>query len=283
MKRLLVFPLLFFLFVAVTLFAAEVVQKEPEVTDLRQAFISGTLVVRGDGAAQESGEMTEAQKKILALRSAKIVALRDAVEMINGIRVSGETTVVNAASQSDIIHTAVRGLIRGAQVIKETYDPVSGAAVVFVSVPLTGPHSITGQILPQMGPILPQKNMEYRPESAATVSGGYDGLIVDCRDVSFKPALVNRIVAKDGAVIYDPSRLPKNVLVEKGAAGYTDGVGKARALLAAMGSKNPLEVKAAGVINSTDAEVAPEDASSIFSSNQDNNYLQAARVIFVLR
>lgn len=282
MKRLLVLPVLIVLFLAGALFAEEAAQKEPEATDLRQAFISGALVVKGEGAAPQ-GDLTDAQKRVLALRSAKVVALREATEIINGVRVTGETTVVNAASQSDIIRTAVRGIVKGSQVIKETYDPISGTAVVFVSIPLAGPNGLVGQLVPQMGSILPGKNPEYRPESDAVLARGYDGLIVDCGDLPFKPALINRILTKDGEVIYDPSALPQNVLVEKGAAGYTNDVEKARALLADQGSKNPLVVRAAGIVKSTDAEVAPEDARIIFGSNQDNNYLQAAKVIFVLK
>lgn len=107
--------------------------------------------------------------------------------------------------------------------------------------------------------------------------------MVDCGDLPFNPALINRILTKDGELIYDPSALPQNVLVEKGPAGYTNEVEKARALLSAQGSKNPLVVRAAGVVKSTDAEVAPEDARIIFGSNQDNSYLQAAKVVFVMK
>lgn len=282
MKRILVLPVLIVLLLAGWLFAEEA-QKEPGTTDLRQAFISGALVAKGEGAAPVGGDLTDSQKRILALRSAKVVALREATEIVNGVRVNGETTVVNAAAQSDIIRTAVRGIIKGARVIKETYDPVSGTGVVFVSIPLTGLDGLTGQLVPQMGSILSGKNPEYRPQDDAILARNYDGLIVDCGDLPFKPALINRILTKDGELIYDPSTLPQNVLVEKGPAGYTNDVGKARVLLAAKGSKNPLVVRAVGVVKSTDAEVAPEDARIIFGSNQDNSYLQAAKVIFVLK
>ncbi len=279
MKRSLVLPFIIVTLLAGVLFA-EGEQKERETADLKQAFISGALVAKGEGAAPTQADLTYSQKRILALRSAKVVALREAAEIINGVRVSGETKVANAAAESDTIRTAVRGIIRGGQVIKETYDPVSGTGVVFVSIPLNG---LAGQLVPQMGSILPATNPEYSPRGDAILAGTYDGLIVDSRDLPLKPALINRVITKDGELIYDPSALPQNVLVERGPAGYTNDIEKARAILAAWGSKNPLVVRAAGVVRSTDAEVAPVDARLIFGSNQDNKYLQAAKVVFVIK
>ncbi len=281
MKRNLFFALLVTLLFAGML-SAEMERKAPEVTDIRQAFITGSLIVKGEGSAPVDTTLGEAQKRILALRSAKVVALREAIEIINGVRVNGETTIVNAASQSDVIRAAVHGVVKGAEVINEAYDPVSGTAVVHISIPLTGPNGLVGALVPQVSSVLPRKNPAYRPADAL-FARTYDGLIVDCGEMPFKPALINRILTKDGEVIYDPSNLPKNVLEERGAAGYTNDLDKARALLAERGSKNPLIVRVSGIRNSTDAEVPPEDAKIIFGSNQDNNYLQAAKVVFVLK
>src|SRR5574337_282209 len=177
----------------------------------------------------------------MALRAAKVVALREVTEIVDGVSVNGETTVVNAAAESDVVRTTVQGIVRGAQVIREAYDPLSGMAVVYVSVPMTGPNGLIGQLLPQVIPLVPQQQMPlFLPPADAIQPKDYDGLILDVREKPFKPALINRILTKNGEVVYDPAKVAQEILVERGAAEYTNDVGKARALLSERGSSNPI-------------------------------------------
>jgi len=271
---------------------AEMQQGLPQVvTDPKQAFMTGSIVVKGEGAAPPNKTLTAAQKRIMALRAAKVIALREIAEIINGVAVSGDTRVLDAAVESDAIRASVDGIVKGAQVIKEVYDPLSEMAGVYVSVPLTGPNGIIAMLLPQVIPVMPLPQYQpYQPMAPVETTQqpqaqpkNYDGLILDVREKPFKPALINRVLAKNGEIIYDPTKVAQNILVERGAAEYTNDVGKARALLGERGSSNPLVVKAGGVVKSTDVELAPEDASAVFSSNQSNNFLEGAKVVFVLR
>lgn len=282
MRKLLLVPLMIFLFAASAW--AEMNQGLPQVvTDPRQAFVTGAIVVKGEGAAPTEKKLSAAQKRIMALRAAKVVALREIAEILDGVAISGETTVVNAAAESDSIRATVQGIVKGAQVIKEIYDPLSEMAVVYVTVPMTGPNGIMGQLLPQVIPLAPPAWPAYQQPLETVQPTNFDGLIIDAREKPFKPALINRIVTKNGENIYDPAKVAQDILVERGAAEYTNDIGKAKALLGERGSNNPLIVKAEGIVRSTDVEVAPEDASAIFSSNQSKNYLEGAKVVFVLR
>ncbi|MBI5827280.1 MAG: hypothetical protein HZB22_06100 [Deltaproteobacteria bacterium] len=292
MKKFLSFiPFVFVLLIS-GLVQAEMQQGMPQlVTDPRQAFMTGSIVVKGEGAAPPNKTLSAAQKRIMALRAAKVIALREIAEIINGVAVSGETRVADAAVESDAIRASVEGIVKGAQVIKEVYDPMSEMAGVYVSVPLTGPNGVIATLLPQVIPVMPLPQYQpYQPmppgeppQQAQAQPKNYDGLILDVREKPFKPALINRVLAKNGEIIYDPTKVAQNILVERGAAEYTNDVGKARALLGERGSSNPLVVKAGGVVKSTDVELAPEDASAVFSSNQSNNFLEGAKVVFVLR
>ncbi len=292
MKKFLSFiPFVLVLFLS-GLVRAEMQQGMPQlVTDPRQAFMTGSIVVKGEGAAPPNKTLTAAQKRIMALRAAKVIALREIAEIINGVAVSGETRVVDAAVESDAIRASVEGIVKGAQVIKEVYDPMSEMAGVYVSVPMTGPNGVFATLLPQVIPVLPPPQYQpYQPmvpveppQQMQAQARNYDGLILDVREKPFKPALINRVVTRNGEIIYDPTKVAQNILVERGAAEYTNDVGKARALLGERGSSNPLVVKAGGVVKSTDVELGPEDASTVFSSNQSNNFLEGAKVVFVLK
>ncbi len=283
MKKIAFIPMFIMLFAAVA--AAQMMAGAPQVTtDPKQAFISGSIIVKGEGAAPADKTLSTAQKRIMALRAAKVVALREIAEVIDGVAVNGDTTVQNAAVQSDTIRATVQGMVKGAQIVNEIYDPMSEMAVVYVSVPLRGPNGLMGQLVPQVIPLLPAQPAQFvQPPAAAPSQAGYDGLILDVREQPFRPALINRVLSKNGESVYDPTKVAQNILVERGAAEYTNDVGKAKALLGERGAANPLVVKASGLVKSTDIVVGPDEASAIFSSNQSGNYLESAKVVIVLK
>lgn len=259
------------------LFALQARAAEPtETIDPQDAFLSGAIVVKGEGSSTE-GSFTQAQKRIMALRAAKSVALREASEMLDGVTVFGETTVMNAATSSDVINTAAEGIVRGASVVKEEYDAATGMAVIYLSVPMREAEST---LMPALSGLLPEAP-QYQPRLSASTAR-YDGVIIDARGRGLKPALVNRILSRQGEVIYDPSKVSPKVLSISGAAAYTNDVAKAKALLAKRGALNPLVVRADGVSRSTDAELGPIEAGAVFYSNQMMKYLESAMVVFVL-
>jgi hypothetical protein len=62
-----------------------------------------------------------AQERPMALRAAKVVAQRNLLEVIKGVRVNSSTVVKNFIVESDVIRTQVEGMVQGAQVIKKEY------------------------------------------------------------------------------------------------------------------------------------------------------------------
>ena len=246
-----------------------------ETLDPKQAFMAGGVMVKGEGAAPDK-PISPAQKRMLALRAAKITALREVAEILNGVAVTGETTVKDAAASSDVVRTSVEGVVTGARVVKEVYDPAAAMAAVYVTLPLQG---IAGSLIPLLSGEVAMP--PFQPAGAASAMG-YDGLIIDARELEMKPALINRIITKGGEAIYDPSKVAREVIASRGAAGYTSGIDEAMSILAARGSKNPLVVKASGVVRGTDVELAPEEAVMVFSANQTGGFFEAARVVFVL-
>ncbi|MBI3398744.1 MAG: hypothetical protein HY026_05885 [Deltaproteobacteria bacterium] len=258
----------------------------PLTTDPSQAFITGNITVKGEGAAPTDRPLSAAQKRILAIRAAKVIALRELAEILEGVAVSGETILKDAATQSDTIRATVQGMIKGAKVVQEAYDPLTEMGAVYVSISMHGSNGVAGQLLPQLLPTLPPPQAPVYIPPAAPVAEPpqpYDALILDLKEHQFKPALINRILAQNGEILYDPTKIAQNVLVERGAGDYTNDVGKAKAILSERGSKNPLVVKAAGVARFTDVQVSADDAANIFTANQKANFLEGAKVVFVLK
>ena len=80
-----------------------------------------------------------------------------------------------------------------------------------------------------------------------------------------RPALVNRIITNQNEVVFDPSKVVSNILVERGCGGFTTDISKAKALLATWGSHNPMIIRGAGVSGLTDVRISPEDAGTILA------------------
>jgi hypothetical protein len=258
-----------------------------EVRDATQVFTERMIVVRGQGVAPTDRPLSTGQKEILALRAAKVVALRELAEILSGVRVSGETCIQDAAAHSDEIKASVNGLIKGAEVVHESYDEHKEVATVYVRLGLDGPSGLTQTLLPKM---IEQKvagappAKQYAPPAQAPPPSTEpaDALIIDATGKNLRPALINRVVANNGNVLFEPSKIPPEILAKKGCGDYTSDLGKAKAIAASHGAKHPLVIKAAGVTRSTDATVSEADATVIFTENQRSNFLEGAQVVFVL-
>jgi hypothetical protein len=256
-----------------------------EVRDPTKVFTERVMVVKGEGAAPSDRPMAGGQKRLMALRAAKVIALRELAETLSGVRVSGETCVQDAAAKSDQVKAAVDGTVRGAEIVHEAYDERTEIGTVYVRVSLDGPNGLTRSLLPTM---IAQKAVDvptappFAPPAAPPAAPTADALIVDATGKDFRPALINRIVAANGSVLFEPSKVAPEILAKRGCGDYTDDIGKAKAILASHGAKNPLVITVAAVRRSTDAQVSEGDAAVIFSANEKGNFLQSAHVVFVL-
>ncbi len=275
--------------------------------------ITTPLKIFEEGYIQVIGLSEEGQSRFRAIRAAEVDAQRKLLEIVQGLHLYGETTVRDGMLQSDVVRTTVTGFLRGAVKCGEKYYRDRGYAEVCMRLYIRGRGGMYDVILPLMKRenLLPPPIPEYKPKLVPKVMEQpveekpqeavkpqpekpevaapsqlkvvYDGLIVDVRNFNFKPALVNRILTDKKEVVFDPSKIASNILIERGCGGFTTDMGKAKALLSSWGSKNPMVVKAVGVYKSTDAEVSSDDAAAIFVHNEESNFLAEARVVFLLK
>ncbi len=256
-------------------------------TSSEQAFVNDYILVAAEGLPSPTAR-SKGQKRITAERAATALAYRQLAEILDGVAVVGDTMVRDAELQYDVVRTAVAGFIKGAQVVYKEWNQEEEVALVMVKVGLTGPKGF-GSLLYEKLLGDPQIKKEVVPQEPSfktkpvPLEESYDGLIIDARDVNFRPALINRIFTPKGEVIYDPSKISQKVLVEQGCGEYTNSVEKAKSALEQRGVKNPLVVKASGTVTPSDLQVSEEDAVRIYSANQRANFLSGAKVAFVLR
>lgn len=96
----------------------------------------GEVTATGIGAPP-SMPVNAAQARAMAERAAFVVALRNLLETVKGVRVDSETVVENFMVTSDVIKTRVSGIVRGARVLKTHYLS-DGSVEVLVGMSMKG-------------------------------------------------------------------------------------------------------------------------------------------------
>ncbi|MEK9718714.1 MAG: LPP20 family lipoprotein [Candidatus Puniceispirillum sp.] len=89
-----------------------------------------TLTAVGYAVTSSQPGRSESQKRLMAIRSARMAAMRDLAEQIHGLQVDSNTTVIDLVVQNDTFRGMVNGTIRGARTVRinptgsDTYEVV---------------------------------------------------------------------------------------------------------------------------------------------------------------
>lgn len=268
-----------------------------------------------EGYIQVVGASEEGQSRYRALRAATVVAQRDLLEILEGLRLHGQTTIKDGMLKSDEIRTSVDGFLRGAVKCGENFNSSRGFAEVCLRLYIRGKGGLYDVILPLLKgkELMPEPRVLYKPKLIPKVLGEtppatkeapaakappetkaevtrpselttpFDGLIVDVREFQFKPALVNTVVTEKDDIVFDPSKVVSSILVERGCGGFTTDPNKAKALLVSWGSKTPLTIKGVGVVKDTNAKISDDDAAAVYVHDKKSNMLAQAKVVFLLK
>jgi hypothetical protein len=121
----------------------------------------GEVTATGIGAPP-SLPVNAAQARAMAERAAFVVALRNLLETVKGVRVDSETVVENFMVQSDVIKTRVSGIVRGARVLKTRYL-ADGSVEVLVGMSMKG--ALLDTIIPETfgGPSFGETPLKITP------------------------------------------------------------------------------------------------------------------------
>jgi len=237
------------------------------------------------GTIQATGTSASGQNKFSAIESAKIIAQKNLIEQIKGITITSTTQIKNGIIISDIIQTQVSGLIKGAKSCGQTFYKKEGYAEVCMEMKLNGQGGVYDLMYPVIQDIY-SKDIVYKSENNKSKNTiiEYNGLIIDIRQFSeFMPSLANRILDTNERVVFDPSMVSQNILIQQGHAQFATNQGKGKAILSDFGSDNPLIITPKRLKNNTDIIVTINDAETIYLVNKKTDMLHKARVVFVLK
>ena len=249
---------------------------------------AGYIEAVGIGAVPDKS-IGKSNARPMALRAAKVDALRNLLEITKGVQVDSATTVKDFTVESDVINTQVNGLVKGAQVVKTDYMS-DGTVEVTLRIPLYG--GILAQTIMPLAiakpPVPPAPSVLEAPAPAVTAPAApaapvaYTGMVVDARGIQARPAMSPRVFDEDGKEVYGSANVDREYAVQQGMSGY------ARDLNAAQSNQrvtvNPITVKALKTSGpgKSDLIISNADAQQIRASAENMTFMKKCRVMVVL-
>ena len=234
------------------------------------------------------------QARRSAMRIAKQDALRQLIEIVNGVNVTSETTV-SGAMFDDVIKTQVQGAIRGARQIGQPKYLSDTSVEVVYEVKMA---DISRVLLPmaEKAPTLTFDNVNVTvsgtvataPEQqqagtdTGVKSGGVTGIIIDGTGLGLRPAMSPRILNQGGSVVYGPGQYSRDYAAANGVVGYAKSLDQAKSDTRVQG--NPLIIRGASTSGSTSADViiSNADAGKLVVADGAAGLLKNCRVMIVL-
>jgi hypothetical protein len=178
--------------------------------------ITDPVQIFEEGYIQVVGVSEEGQSRYKAMRAATVVAQRDLLEIMEGLRLSGQTTVRDGMLQSDDIRTSISGFLRGAIKCGEKYHNDRRYAEVCMKLHIRGKGGLYDVILPlikekkiqRVAPALPTDY--YKPNLIPKVLGTevVEETVQKRVPIGGKPATVTETVTETVAVVKAPPVAP---------------------------------------------------------------------------
>lgn len=246
---------------------------------------AGYIEAVGIGAPPDRS-IGKANARPMALRAAKIDALRNLLEITKGVQIDSATTVKDFTVESDTINTQVNGLVQGAVEVHKEYMS-DGTVEVTMRIPLYG------NLAQMMIPLAIEKRKDLAPPEApatpapvapatAAPPAAYTGMVVDARGIQARPAMSPRVLDEDGNEVYGSANVDREFAVREGMSGY------ARDLTAAQSNQrvtaNPATIKAIKTSGAGKADliISNADAKQIKASAENASFMKKCRVMIVL-
>lgn len=237
-----------------------------------------------------SNVINAGQARRSAMRIAKQDALRQLIEIVNGVNVTSETTI-SGAMFDDMIKTQVQGAIRGARRVGQpTYLSDTSVEVIYeVSM-----NDISRVLLPlaEKAPTLNYNDVNTSAPSSGTASsseatssqksGGVTGIIIDATGLGLRPAMSPRILNQDGSVLYGPGQYSRDYAASNGVVGYAKSLDQAKGDSRVQGNPLVLRASSASGSSSVDVIISYTDSGALSTADASAGLLKNCRVMFVL-
>ncbi len=244
-------------------------------------WTKGTIQGKGIGAPPEK-YYGKPNARPMAIRAAKVVALRNILEAVNGVRVDSETVVRDFAVDSDVVRSQVQGIVRGARQVNVEYMS-DGTVEVVMEISMFG--EFTSALLPASVGSMPTAVVTPPSDTAtssAPAGAEYTGLVIDARGFGVRPAMAPKVMDESGQEVYGSAFVSREYAIQQGMTGYAKDLDGARNNDRV--TDNPLVVKAVRVEGpgKCDMVISDMDAAMLRGAADTRGFLEKCRVMIVV-
>jgi len=258
----------------------------------RTNWIDGYIEVMAGATADMRDTVNLAHAYSVALKTARHLAYEKLAETINGLNLYGDATYDRELLRDSNLKTVLRAMIRGARVVNEKKSQFSDGSIwaeVTLGMKLFGEDGLIKPSVEwndrqqvKISPAPEPKSIETATAAPPAPAKAYTGLIVDAGGLGAVPAMLPKILAENGDVLYGTGEIDKNYILQFGLVGYQSSLSEA-AKLDRVGA-NPLVVKAKTISgkNNADFVVTNKDAERIKTAVAGKDFLKECRVVAIL-
>ncbi len=231
-----------------------------------------TVTATGSGAATLTNGNV-AQARLMAERAAKLDALRNILETIQGIQVTGTRNAGDIMSNGEV-KSKISGMAQGFKVVDTKYYS-DGSVDVIVQMPID--ENLTNALVEKpkaaTAAKAPRKLNTEGPES-------FSGLVINARGLGVTPSMAPRVVDESGKEVYGAEVVSEKGLQQGGIASYAKNDNQAKER---TGTK-PMVIKALRLADKskTDVVVANGDADKLRDPNTNLSFLADGKVVILV-
>jgi hypothetical protein len=245
----------------------------------QDALVNGYILVVAEGKGR-----TQAQ----ARTAAHMVAVRMVANILADLPVAQNTVLKTVQKDySNTISITISGYIRGVQKLETDFNTEDKIAYELARLGISAPGELIAALHGELATQPDTRKALFGERLLYTLPAGIpplenDGLIVEVGGTGFKPAVVNRIFASTGELVFDPCTGEKKAIIEATPPLFIGSQEDARRILEKRGLLNLLTVKAEAISSGSDLMVSTDDADKILAAEVERKLLTRRNVVYVL-
>jgi hypothetical protein len=251
-------------------------------------WTQGIIHAVGIGKPDETGSTKPLDASVKALYHAKKNARRHLIDIIRKIQIDSHGNISKIADTNYSISAKINEMVFETHEIERLRRSKSdGTVEVHMELNLYG--GLSQLVLPQeirqiesIKHVRPAKKKSFQQTGTSSTTEIFTGLVIDARGIPLVPALVPRLLDKNGQAVFGAAFASREFAVQWGMCSYTTDNHASRK--SQRVGWNPLVVRGLRTLEPghSDIIISNADAAKLLSSSEHLLFLKECRVIVTL-